>query len=213
MSDQKIPQDQEDKKDETSQDQETKTDQTDKGGQPASESKDDDRIGRMEQLYARLKKKEKAMKELEEKMQRDQEELANKKLIEEKKFEELAAKLKAESEQKDKEIQELQSLNETINKYLEAEIENVPEEKRTAIPEHYTSQQKLDWIAANKHWLIEKKVSSSQELPKNKNLSEISILEKEIQEIKEKQKSLGISGTEELLLIEKARKLAELKSK
>lgn len=208
MADQEQAQGQEDNNQAQDKEQENES----QGGQPAP-SKADEIEDKMNQLYARMKKAENEAKELKSEKERLMKEQEEKKLLEEKEYDKLLSQNKEEIEAKEKEIAKLQGYETVLQAYYDKELEEIPEDRRGAIPEDYPLAKRLEWIVNNKHLLVDKKAVSNQALPKNKeNLTEIDQINKRIESLKEKKLKSGLSEAESMELITISRKLAESKN-
>jgi small-conductance mechanosensitive channel len=72
-----------------------------------------------------------------------------KRLQEQSQFKELAEKRGAELVEAKAKADQVDAYEYTLQKVLDAQIEALPEDKRTLVPEALTTQQKLDWLAKN----------------------------------------------------------------
>jgi hypothetical protein len=103
----------------------------------------DQEINRRKQLEEQLAASQKTAKEAEEKRLEEQEQWRE---LAEKRQEELAAlqPKAAVAEEQEK----------SLSAYLKAQVEEIPEDMRSLIPEQLTTLQKLDWLAVNRSKLL-----------------------------------------------------------
>jgi len=174
--------------------------------------------GKFDQAYKekkdaerRAEEAERKLKEIEEAEQREKGE-----------YEELANKYKTEAETKDEELKKLSEQrakdDEVFKTMLEAELENIPEDRRGLIPEDYSDRQKLNYITANREALAAvggaKKTEKGQ--PKGDESKapsdELGQLEAERDELlKKSREEGGLAGKDASRIREVTRKIVELK--
>ncbi len=124
--------------------------------QPAAEPKDTDKkehmipksrldevIQERNEMQSRIEALEKASKEAEEQRLKDQEQ-----------WKELAEKRQQELESLKPKAAIAEEQEKTLQNYLEAQIQDIPETLHSLIPEQLTTMQKLQWLAKNKAKLI-----------------------------------------------------------
>lgn len=115
-----------------------------------------------DQQYARTKKAEDELAEY----KRKEAEAAEAASLEKGEHEKVIADLKSQIAAKDDKIGSLESLNETITTLVEAEMENIPEDRRSLIPESLSPKDKLEYIAKNRA-LLSAAAPGGKSLPKN----------------------------------------------
>lgn len=196
-----------DKKPLENQDPDLKGDNKD-NKQPDDPSKIEKLSSKVEQVIGRATKAEKErdeallkLKDLEEAEMKEKGEFKD--LADQKATELLAANTKLE----DLEAQ-IKESDEAITKLLKIEIENIPEENRSLIPEDYTPRKKLNWIIERRELLTGKKSVSNQDLPKNDSkVTEIEAKRKRVEDLKEKGRMR--TEPEEYELVELSRELTK----
>jgi len=98
-------------------------------------------------------------KDLQEKLdqiERDQKKATEERLAKQDKWKELAENRGKELDEAKVKADRLDSYEETLQGVLDAQVDQVPEELRTLIPDELTTQQKLDWLAQNQAILTKK---------------------------------------------------------
>jgi predicted transcriptional regulator len=116
---------------------------TDKNEHMIPKSRLDEEISKRKELEERLQALEKASKEAEEK-----------RLEDEQKWKELAEKRQQELEALKPKASIAEEQEKSLQAYLQAQIEEIPEDMRSLIPEQLTTLQKLDWLSVNKAKLM-----------------------------------------------------------
>lgn len=114
-----------------------------KGEHMIPKSRLDEEIGKVKKLSDRLEAIDVANKEAEEKRLKDNEE-----------YKVLADKHAAEIETLKPKAEVAEAQEATLNTYLAAQVEELPENVRSMIPEKYTTLEKLDWLAQNRAKLL-----------------------------------------------------------
>lgn len=142
-----------------------------------------------DQMYARMKKSE----EIAEQFQKQREEEEEKRLLQDKNYDEVINRLKTENQSYKDRASQVDQMEQTLAKLLEAEMQNISPERLSLIPETFTVQQKLDYIASNRSLLVTTsqpaKPSTGSDLPKNNDstpLEEIDQAKARLEELKEK---------------------------
>ena len=108
-----------------------------------------------------------------DKRQKAEEKQKQKELEEQGKYQELIAEKDKELETSGKSKEQLAQYEETLGEILTSELEKIPEEKKTLIPEELPIVAKLKYIAKNRALLIGEKSSTGAPIPPNsKNLSD-----------------------------------------
>lgn len=132
------------------------------------EKKPDDKPGNVEvpkdkwdQTYARMKSAEEKLKEYEEAEKKRAEEKA----LEEGKYNDVIGNLKNENAELLKRASSLESMEGTLQKYLNAEMAKVDESKRSLIPENFSTREKLDYIVANQSFLYSEAAKANNATP------------------------------------------------
>jgi hypothetical protein len=165
------------------------------------------------QLYARLKKAEERVKMIEEEEKKREED----ELIKKGEVEELLTKYKQENTELQQYRTTVEENTDALNKYLERELDAIPEERRSMIPGDYSVAKKLDYISA--HASILKPQSNTvnsvnQDMPQNTNnvlIDEKQKIQNQIAELREKKNKLGrLSDTEGNQLMNLSRELKTL---
>ena len=121
------------------------------------------------------------MKKAEEenaKLKKEHEEAENKKLQENKQFQELADKYKTENEDLKKQVESKKTLEETLENILTESLKTIPEEKQKLIPTTFSVKEKLDYITANKSFLTASNNATGENLPKNNKDAAMTDLDK-----------------------------------
>lgn len=108
-----------------------------------------------------------------DKRQKAEEKQKQKELEEQGKYQELIAEKDKELEISGKSKEQLAQYEETLGEILTSELEKIPEEKKTLIPEELPIVAKLKYIAKNRALLMGEKSSTGAPIPPNsKNLSD-----------------------------------------
>lgn len=108
-----------------------------------------------------------------DKRQKAEEKQKQKELEEQGKYQELIAEKDKELETAGKSKEQLAQYEETLGEILTSELEKIPEEKKTLIPEELPIVAKLKYIAKNRALLMGEKSSTGAPIPPNsKNLSD-----------------------------------------
>jgi len=108
-----------------------------------------------------------------EKRQKAEEKQKQKELEEQGKYQELLAQKDKELETAGKSKDQLTQYEETLGEILESELEKIPEDKKSLIPEELPIVAKLKYIAKNRSLLTDEKSSTGAPIPPNsKNLSD-----------------------------------------
>lgn len=152
---------------------------------------------RMDQLYARLQDETRARKELET-WKKEQEEKA---MRENNQFKELAEKRDKELAEANAKLAEVGELEKTLQNYLTAEMETIPDERKELIPANYTTKQKIDYIIKNRALLCEaKNTQPPQNIDKSKRQPSVDGLDEKkarLEELKQKrQKGIVLTDSE-----------------
>ena len=103
-----------------------------------------------------------------DKRQKTEEKQKQKELEEQGKYQELLAQKDKELETAGKSKEQLTQYEETLGEILESELEKIPEDKKSLIPDELSVMAKLKYIAKNRTLLMGKK-SSRKRIPKNHN--------------------------------------------
>jgi len=96
-------------------------------------------------------------KEKLDQIEKDQKKAAEERLAQQDKWKELAENRGKELDAAKVKAEKLDSYEETLQGVLNSQVEQIPEEYRTLIPDELTTQQKLDWMAQNQAILTKKK--------------------------------------------------------
>ena len=108
-----------------------------------------------------------------DKRQKAEEKQKQKELEEQGKYQELLAQKDQELETAGKSKEQLTQYEETLGEILTAELEKIPDDKKSLIPEELPIVAKLKYIAKNRALLIDGKTSTGAPIPPNsKNLSD-----------------------------------------
>lgn len=146
-----------------------------------------------DQMYARTKSAEEKIKEFESAAS----EKAKAEAMAAGQYEEVIKGLETEKTDLLSKAGQLDQMNSTLQKYLDAELSKVEEGKRSLIPDDFTTQQKLDYIIANQSFLYSEQAkinNSTPALPKTDDEMALNELEKaknELAELKAKRESTG----------------------
>jgi len=105
---------------------------------------------RFDEVNSRMKEYEKQFKAAEKALQEAQEA----RLKEKEDYKELYEQKMSELSELKPLADQVESYKETMERLLEAQIEEIPEELQTLIPDEMTVKQKIDWIAKNKKLLL-----------------------------------------------------------
>lgn len=98
---------------------------------------------RMKEYEKKLQAQEKALKEAHEARLKEQEN-----------YKELYERTTAEVSELKPLAEQVEAYKETMTHLFEAQVEDIPEELRSLIPDELSVKQKLDWIARNKNLLL-----------------------------------------------------------
>jgi len=158
-----------------------------------------------DQMYARAKSAEEKAKEFEEAERKRLEAQA----LSEGKYQEVIDGLKSTNGELLQKANNLEAMEATLQKYLDAEISKVEEGKRGLIPENFTTQQKLDYIVQNQAYLFssESKINNATPpLPKSEDELAMNELEKakiRLKELRDKRDQTGHLTTIEMTEVSK----------
>lgn len=134
-----------------------------------------------------IEEKNKYKEEL-EKRQKAEEKQKQKELEEQGKYQELLAEKDKELELASKSKEELAQHQEALQEILESELEKIPEDKRSLIPEELPTVAKLKYIAKNRAILTGGKDNTGAPVPPNsKNLSDFEAKKQRYDELMQKQ--------------------------
>ena len=169
-----------------------------------------------DQMYARTKAAEREAEEAKTKL-REREE---KEKAEQGKHQELADQYRKERDElkakNDEHSKSLEETNATFAKMLEAQLEEIPEDKRKLIPDNYSPKDKLSYIASNRSFLIgtEKKGGSPGQPNNDKQppADELATKQKQLDELIEKRRKGGfLTLLEQKTIKTLSREVMELK--
>lgn len=194
----------------------------DKDKSKDNDRKDDDKEmipkGKFDQTYKEKKDAERRAEEAEKKLKERDEEDQRKRG----EFEKLADGYKSKAETTEKELAEAKKAREEDEKVFEdmlaKELEGIPDDRKTLIPEDYSTRQKLRYINANREALSASKGGKAPEKGKpdsngKKPDDELATLEAEREELfKKNREQRGLFGADAKRMIEVTRKITELKA-
>ena len=190
----------------------------DAGGKKASD--DDERVpkGKLDQAWKEKKDAERRAEEAERKL-KEIEEADQRKRGD---FEKIADEYKGKHEATSKELEDMRKARtedeEVFTQMLEKELEGIPEDRRSLIPEDYSVRQKLKYITANREALAAAKSGKAPEKGQpdsngKKPDDELTTLEAEREELfKKNREQRGLFGKDEQRMRELTRKIVELKN-
>lgn len=104
---------------------------------------------RLDQVYARMREAEKTRDELIAKEKQAEED----RMTKQNQFKELADKRQKELEEATAKLADKEKLEGTLQKYLDAELKGIPEDRQKLIPSGYSTREKLDYIIENRELL------------------------------------------------------------
>lgn len=129
---------------------------SDDGSPPAAEPKKSDNgdhmipKARMDELLT----KNKGLEDRLEALEAEQQKAVDEQLTKNKEWEELATKRGKELTTAQAEAKKVEAYEETLQKVLDTQLEEIPEEMRGLVPEQLTVQQRLNWLAEHKATLM-----------------------------------------------------------
>lgn len=165
---------------------------------------------------ARVAKSESSAKEWKRKFEELEAQRKEEEAREQGKYEELLQEKSQRISELERKFEEFEpkhnALKDTLQRYYESEVENLPENARELIPESLSLHEKLEQAQKlAKQFDVGK---HSKNLPKNSvnnPLSEESELQRRIDELNQKHSEKGLSQEEQSELIQKSRDLKKLK--
>lgn len=185
-----------------------------------SDKKDEDRVpqGKLDQAWKDKKAVEERAEAAEKKLREREEEEQRKKG----EFEKLADDYKLKHEKTSEELEALKKAREedeaVFGSILEKELEAIPEDRRSLIPEDYNIRQKLKYISSNREALTAKAGGKPGEKGqpgsdnKKKPDDELGAVEAERDELfKKNREQRGLDAADQKRMMELTRKIVELK--
>jgi hypothetical protein len=137
-----------------------------------------------------------------------------KELEEQGKYKELLAEKDKELETAGKTKEQLTQYEETVQEVLAQELEKIPDDKKTLIPDELSTVAKLKYIAKNRALLMGEKSTTGAPIPPNsKNLSEVEAKKQRYDELMQKrQKGEFLSEPERREIMKLGQEIVALKN-
>ncbi|MBI2550856.1 hypothetical protein HYV73_00735 [Candidatus Uhrbacteria bacterium] len=137
-----------------------------------------------------------------------------KELEEQGKYKEILAEKDKELESAGKTKEQLTQYEETVQEVLAQELEKIPEDKKTLIPDELSTVAKLKYIAKNRALLMGEKSTTGAPIPPNsKNLSEVEAKKQRYDELMQKrQKGEFLSEPERREIMKLGQEIVALKN-
>lgn len=137
-----------------------------------------------------------------------------KELEEQGKYKEILAEKDKELESAGKTKEQLTQYEETVQEVLAQELEKIPEDKKTLIPDELSTVAKLKYIAKNRALLMGEKSTTGAPIPPNsKNLSEVEAKKQRYDELMQKrQKGEFLSEPERREIMKLGQDIVALKN-
>jgi hypothetical protein len=137
-----------------------------------------------------------------------------KELEEQGKYKELLAEKDKELESAGKTKEQLTQYEETVQEVLAQELEKIPDDKKTLIPDELSTVAKLKYIAKNRALLMGEKSTTGAPIPPNsKNLSEVEAKKQRYDELMQKrQKGEFLSEPERREIMKLGQEIVALKN-
>ena len=122
------------------------------------------------------------------KRQKAEEKQRQKELEEQGKYQELLAEKDKELETASQSQEQLTAYEETLGEIVEQELEKIPKEKRSLIPDELSLVAKPKYITKNREWLLGEQGSTGAPIPPNyKNLSDFEAKKQRYEELMTRQ--------------------------
>lgn len=137
-----------------------------------------------------------------------------KELEEQGKYKEILAEKDKELESAGKTKEQLTQYEETVQEVLAQELEKIPDDKKTLIPDELSTVAKLKYIAKNRALLMGEKSTTGAPIPPNsKNLSEVEAKKQRYDELMQKrQKGEFLSEPERREIMKLGQEIVALKN-
>lgn len=140
------------------QEQDDEKEKTEGGASAETEKTDKSREGFIPRdRFDEINEKNKELKKQLEQVEADKKAETEKRLADQENWKELADKRGADLAEAQAKADKVAAMEETLQGLLDAQIEMIPEEYRSMVPEEYTPKQKIDWISQNQSILTKAK--------------------------------------------------------
>ncbi len=187
--------------------------QDDKKTPSSEDDKKQEQMVPMSRFREVIDEKNKFKEEIDKRDQAE-EKRKRKELEDQGKYKELLAEKDKELESAGKTKEQLTQYEETVQEVLAQELEKIPDDKKTLIPDELSTVAKLKYIAKNRALLMGEKSTTGAPIPPNsKNLSEVEAKKQRYDELMQKrQKGEFLSEPERREIMKLGQEIVALKN-